>query len=480
MAIYLDVLRYITSHRFVLFCFEDTEFADEESLELMRTLIASRMQMVLAFALPERERINPRVQALLEQKPRNFTEIELKPLTESQVVEYVSAALRRSREYVFPLVAVIYEKTGGNPFFMREMLENCYRSHCLWYSCKDSVWKFDLDRVFTEFESETYGSQISSNHLVKRLSNLPSNVRSLLAYASLLGTVFRFSMVKTLMEAESLLPRHDSRPKLERHDSESLRSQKAPGKVAFVRQSSQDAVRALQGAIAAYVIEAEEGDDLFRFCHDRFQHGATALCQNPEEMHYQIAKLMVERDEENSFYIRAAHICASVQVIRQKELDRKAYRDVLYQAAERAIDSGGQAAGSEYLANCLILLQKHPWDQSYPDVSYRETLNLYNKAANAYAHGGKPESSLDLIREILKHAETTLDRVPAYLIQSQIIARGGDMPAAFFVLKACLAELGLTIGENTWEECDQMFNELCTELEATDKQHLLNRPVNED
>lgn len=79
------------------------------------------------------------------------------------------------------------------------MLEVCYRRGCIWYSWKDSAWEYDLDRVFTEFESDAYGEQLNSAFILKRLQDLPPASRAILAWGSLIGTTFSFSLVQKLL-----------------------------------------------------------------------------------------------------------------------------------------------------------------------------------------------------------------------------------------------------------------------------------------
>ncbi len=62
-----------------------------------------------------------------------LTKIQLEPLTEDDIIDYVAATLYRPREYVTPLAAVLEEKSGGNPFLLREVLDTCHRKSCVWY-----------------------------------------------------------------------------------------------------------------------------------------------------------------------------------------------------------------------------------------------------------------------------------------------------------------------------------------------------------
>lgn len=139
----------------------------------------------------------------------------------------------------------------GNPFYLREMLQTCYRSNCLWYSWKYSQWEFDLDRVFSEFETETYGQRLDDGFVTRRLEGLPANTRSILAWASLLGNEFSFSLVARLISGEFNLDDPDGR------------DPDCPTKTDIFSQEI-DAVAGLQAALQSYILVPGEEDDVFR------------------------------------------------------------------------------------------------------------------------------------------------------------------------------------------------------------------------
>ena len=140
----------------------------------------------------------------------------------------------------------------GNPFYLREMLQSCYRSNCIWYSWKYSQWEFDLDRVFSEFETETYGQNLNTGFVTRRLEELPANSRSILAWASLLGNEFSFSLVTRLLSGEFNTDDSDSCDPSDATDAD------------IFSQAETDAVAGLQAALQSYILVQGEEDDVFR------------------------------------------------------------------------------------------------------------------------------------------------------------------------------------------------------------------------
>ena len=154
---YIDVLRTLASGKLICLCLDDLQFADEESLELISNIVNGKIRIVLIATCRREEEVPNALKPVLDGLEANVTRLKLDPLSETDVIEYVASTLYRSREYVFPLAAVALEKTNGNPFYLRQMLDLCYRKNCLWFDFQTSAWEFNLDRVFTEFETENYG-----------------------------------------------------------------------------------------------------------------------------------------------------------------------------------------------------------------------------------------------------------------------------------------------------------------------------------
>ena len=139
---------------------------------------------------------------MLDNESANRTHLKLEPLNEASVTSFISITMSRSPEYVHPLSMVCLEKTNGNPFYLRQMLEVCHRRGAIWYSWKESAWIYDLDRVFAEFSSPEYGQQLDTNFITKKLQDLPNSARSILAWASLLGSTFSFRLIQRLVGGE--------------------------------------------------------------------------------------------------------------------------------------------------------------------------------------------------------------------------------------------------------------------------------------
>ena len=424
---FLEVLRMLTTGRLISLCLDDLQFADEESLDLISSIISGKLQIVLMVTCREEEILPSKIKTALHSHDANVTTLPLTPLSEADVVDYIAATLYRSQEYVMPLAAVCLEKSNGNPFYLRQMLDVCHRKNCLWYSWKTSMWEYDLDRVFAEFESETYGQQLNTNFITKKLQEqLPPAARSILAWGSLLGATFSFALIQRLLSKEFAYEDDDSRQEI------ITCSKKAE---VFMPQPTEHVVEGLQACLQAYILVPGEDDDHFRFSHDRYIQASASLRESHdvEKMHFIIAQTMMKYADldDRSLYSRARHICQAIGLIKSRIPHRNRFRELLFEAAGKAIQTGARPTGLWYYENCLQLLQPDPWLDGAEDVYYEETLELYTRAAELYWYQGQSSEALVLLASTFARARTAADKAPSWMIQSRLYSQRGDLLAAF-------------------------------------------------
>lgn len=100
-------------HKFICFVLEDLHFADDESLELLTQIISGRLRMVLILTYRPEELPRQRVDSIisppeLEEQVKHgsgptITRIDLSPLGEEDIVQYVSTTLSKPKEDILPL-----------------------------------------------------------------------------------------------------------------------------------------------------------------------------------------------------------------------------------------------------------------------------------------------------------------------------------------------------------------------------------------
>ncbi|KAK4122657.1 hypothetical protein N657DRAFT_620631 [Parathielavia appendiculata] len=473
MNTFLDVLRVFTQHKFICFCLDDLQYADDESLELIAQIVGTRLKLMLIITYRPEEMSFETVRDILSPAKSDdssrtggpiMTRITLMPLGEEDIVRYVSATLSLPKEKVLPLALVIQSKTAGNPFYMREMLSAGHRKKCIWYDYIAGHWTYDLDKLFDQFKGEEDYDVLDTGFITRRLSELPAASRSILAWAALLGHTFSFELICKLMDAQRFA---DDCPEF-------------PGEPLITSSSQEDVVSGLEAAIQAFIIVPSDRDDHFRFAHDRYIQAASALREcNARQMHFVIAQVLLKHYSDNPALKdnAASHICESVDIIRKRVRVRRSFRKVLFERAQEATESGARPTASKYYSNAVALLQPNPWDENAEDVSYDETLQLYLQAAECYLFMGHHNAANLVLQTIFDHAKTTLDKAPAWVLQSRIFAHSGDSQQALDSLEQCLRALDVVLDDSpTMEKCDEHFAHLTKRIETMAREHVLEPP----
>jgi signal transduction histidine kinase/predicted ATPase/CheY-like chemotaxis protein/serine/threonine protein kinase len=473
MNTYLDVLRVFTQHKFICFCLDDLQYADDESLELITQIVGARLKLMFIITYRPEDMSFEAVRKILtpptsDDSPKlggpTITKITLTPLGEEDIVKYVSATLSLPQEKVLPLALVIQSKTAGNPFYMREMLSAGHRKKCIWYDYIAGHWTYDLDKLFDQFRGEQDYDVLDTAFITRRLSELPAASRSILAWAALLGQTFSFELICKLMDGQL-------------YADDCL---ECPGEPLITSCSQEDVVSGLEAAIQAFIIIPCERDDHFRFAHDRYIQAASALREcNARKMHFVIAQVLLKHYSDNPSLkdSAASHICESVDIIKKRVHHRRPFRKLLFDCAHEATEGGARPTAAKYYSNAVLLLQPNPWDEDAEDVSYEETLQLYLQAAECYLFMGHHSPANLLLQTVFDHAKTTIDKAPAWVLQSRIFAQSGDSKQALHSLKQCLRALDVVLDDcPTLEKCDEHFAHLAQKIQTMEHDHVLDPP----
>lgn len=443
MHVYLDVLRLLAFQKVLTLTLDDLQFADVESQDLLIMIVAARIPVILILTHRGEESLPQSMRKLLERA----TKVELGPFTDDDTGRFVAETIGRGEEYCLPLTAVIFEKTRGNPFFVRECLNLAYQKGAIYYSWESARFEFSMDKLFSDFSSPDPGAYSSKDFIVRKIKALPMDAQTLLAWASIIGNTFNFKLVQQVMSCECS---RMSPPEL-----------KPP--------NSGDVVAGLQACVNAFMLSATEDDERFKFSHDRYVTAADSLCEpfDRQEMHYIIASSMMKHAPFDTvlhpnkyLYEQARHICEALNVIKKRASAKAPYRQLLYQAAECARDDGARGSSLNYFRCCLDLLPEKPWIESSDDGTYVETLTVMTKAAEAAWVVGDYKEAGVLLSEIHRHGRNATDRAPATILQSRILAQQGKGRDAFLLLREALAEMGGHLPTTSYEECDEEFQRL--------------------
>jgi predicted ATPase len=486
METFLDILRTLSQFKLICLCIDDLHYADDETLELIMNIVKAKLACVLILTSRKDELTSDPIKTLFETEGPNVTKIVLSPLVEEDLMQFVAATVHQDpNPALTQLAAFIQEKSLGNPYYVRMMLETCYSKKCIWYSWKNARWEFDLDRIFSEFEVPAYGEGLGTAFITRRLQETPSAARSILVWASLLGSPFSISLVQRLLTRE--FPYSS--------DSDETVDLSGP-------QIVDQYIVGLQYLVQAYIIIPGDTDGEFRFvlqsiipcihfltnldsfANDRLAQAVAHLkeCCNVENMHFIISQTMMKYFHDvRSRYAMARHIALASRIIKSRVVHKLDYRKILWDAAQTASQSGARQSALWYFRHCLGLLQDNPWDDWGTDVYYDETLRLHVATAEMlWSQGHNPEA-LRVLDEVFDHGKTAVCKSRAWIVKAKIYAQAGNHLQAMNSLLTCLEELGVHLREpTTYDQCDAAYSRLKAYLDKADLEEIVHKPVSKD
>ncbi|WP_437814896.1 AAA family ATPase [Sorangium sp. So ce1078] len=360
-------------HPVVLFL-DDLQWADAASLELVEQLAtyteASYMLLIGAYRDNEVGPAHPLQRTLAEAKKRGAVaaDIVLAPLSAADVGALVAEAVHASAEQVEPLARLVYEKTGGNPFFVLQFLIALHQEGLIALDAEAGAWRWDIaairDKGFTDNVVELMTGKL------KRLS-VPA--LDALKLAACLGS---------------------------RLDLDTL--------AVVAKRPAAELREGLEEAVKEGLVVCQGGT--YRFLHDRVQQAAYALIPAGElaEVHLGIGWLLLKRqraeERDEMIFDVVGHLNRGAALVRsQAERDELAALNL--RAGRKAKAAAAFHGAAALFAAGVALLAPDRWEAQY-ELAYNLT---FERAYAAYVTGSF-EDAEPLFEELMSRARTELER----------------------------------------------------------------------
>ena len=184
-------------HPLALFL-DDLQWLDAATLDLLEDLLARRdirhLLLIGAYRDNEVDAAHPLMRKLdaIRRAGASVEDIVLAPLTYDDLEQLISESLRCETKPVRPLVQLVHEKTGGNPFFASQFLSALADEALLVFDHADGRWLCDLGRV----HAKRYTDNVVDLMVVK-LNRLPAETQAPLRQLACVGSSAEFSLLGT-------------------------------------------------------------------------------------------------------------------------------------------------------------------------------------------------------------------------------------------------------------------------------------------
>jgi len=412
---------------------DDLQWADAASLKLIELLLTSSdagLLLIGAYRDNEVTAAHPLKLSLenLQKEGIIVQEIILKPLNLTTVNLWLSDTLKSPYINTQSLSELIYQKTGGNPFFITEFLQALYSEKLLNCDYNQKRWTWDVSQVkkrnFTDNVVEL---------MVAKIQKVPPETQEALKLAACIGNQFELGTLAVISET-----------------------------------SVQETALTLQQAVAEGLIEPlgdeyktvllepldkdnNQGKQLkveYQFAHDRIQQAAYSLIPNEfkQRVHLQIGQLLLQNTPELQIEKKIFDIINQLNhsrelVNNQQQRDKIAKLNLI--AGKKAKSSTAYQPALMYLQQGLVWLGKDGWSRQYENAL---TLNV--EAAEAAYLCGQFDEMESLVATVLKNAKRVLDQVTVYEIKIQACIAQRKYQEAISIALAVLNLLGVILPKN--------------------------------
>jgi PAS domain S-box-containing protein len=321
-------------HPLALFL-DDLQWLDRATLDLIEHLATHpeirHLLLVGAYRDNEVGPSHPLIRTLgaIRSAKGRVQEIVLAPLMPDDVKHLVVDALRCDPAVAQPLVQLVHEKTGGNPFFTIQFLMVLAEEALLAFDHGVTAWTWDMARIRAKGFTENVVDFIAA-----KLSRLPDRTRDFIAKLACLGNSGQST---TLSMAFGL---------------------------------SEDEIHAtLWEAVRTGLISRLE--DEYCFLHDRVREAAYALLSADERvaMHLQIGRILAARtapaEIDKTIFEIVNQLDRGAALIQSPE-EQQQVANLNLRAGKRARTSTAYVSAMTYFAAGRALLGDDCWERQYP------------------------------------------------------------------------------------------------------------------
>ncbi|TGM12192.1 GAF domain-containing protein [Leptospira selangorensis] len=434
---------------------DDMQWADTASLELLKNLMedvtVNHLFIILAYRDNEVDSSHP-FQVLLdtlEKEGLDPYKIVLQPLALKDVRQLLSDSLYISDDKTVELAEIVHSKTGGNPFFIGELLKQLAKEDSVYFdqgSGKpgEGIWKWDIAKI--------RNTKISDNVvelLVNRIRKLSPKIQETLELAACIGSSFDLALLTRILET-------DYKTALS-----SLQETIAEELIVPIGESYRLAESFEETAANKDKNYQTAKTVTFRFQHDRVQQAAYEIIEEKKKkkIRLQLGRFLIEgadskQIEDNIFDIANHMNIGSGLITESAEKLKLAQLDLI--AGKKAKNSTAYKPALSYIAKARELLFLLPeasqGDDALWNAKYELCYSIFRELGETQYLTGNFDDSQKTIDTLLKYARSPIEKADACnLLIIQYSALGKFDLALPMIIKA-LQPLGVDIPETDHEK----------------------------
>ncbi|HEX8703500.1 MAG TPA: serine/threonine-protein kinase PknK, partial [Myxococcaceae bacterium] len=432
-------------HPLVVFL-DDLQWADLASLRLLQSLLtdedAPPILWIGAYRDNEVSPSHPLMMTLGEVRKAKapVTDLQLEPLSLEQLQHLVGDALPGAGpELIVPLSEQVHEKTGGNPFFLLQLMLALHHDGLL-SRAPGGGWRWDAEGV----RAKGYSDNIV-DFMARSLHQLPASTQRLLSLAACMGNSFSLGML-TLISS----------------------------------MTAEEAERGLEPALQEGLVVCSAPEQ-YRFLHDRIQQAAHTLIPEGDRkaVHLRIGRLLLEslsaEEVREKLFEIVSQLNTGVELIRESE-ERYRLARLNADAGWRARASSAHGSAAAYLSMAFSLIPGDPWEADYA-LAFKVRLDQ----ASSELMSGNAAEARRLLEVLRAKARSRADIAAAYGLTHELLLIAGEIQGSVTCLLEALNLLGMPMKPHpSWEEAAAAREEILALLGNRPIESLAELPLMTD
>ncbi|MEG4200984.1 AAA family ATPase [Microcoleus sp. Pol12A5] len=385
-------------HPLVLFL-DDLQWTDSATLQFIQLIMTDftiqYLFVIGAYRDNEVSATHPTMLTLSEMKKQGvvINHLSLLPLNLNQVNELIADALKTECIPTQRLAELVWQKTQGNPFFIKEFLKSLDTEQLLNFDPNTGAWHWDLEQIISR--------NITDNvveFMAEQIQTLSESAQKVLRLAACIGNQFDLPTLSIINET-------------------------------YQKETADELWNAIQ---SGFILPL--GDDYkflktdrytkelkitYKFAHDRIQQAAYSLIppHDKQAVHWKVGQLLLENTPPQVLQQKIFDIVNQLN-FGIEAIDIPLERDKLAQlnliAGKKAKASAAWKPAWNYLRIGINWLSADSWLRQY-DL----TLALYVETVEAAILSGHVEEMEKLANLVLQQATSLLDKVKVYEVKIQ-------------------------------------------------------------
>ncbi|MBF0288214.1 MAG: AAA family ATPase [SAR324 cluster bacterium] len=430
-------------HPLVLFL-DDLQWADQSSLNLLKLLATSTeinaLLLICVYRENDVEGAHPIMMTLNEIKNAG-TPVEhliLSPLNQEGTHQLIMETLACSYQKAKPLAEQVFQKTEGNPFFVRIFLQSLFEDKLL-QVIPDVGWQWDIDKI-----SQLKTTDNVVEILLNKIQQFTDPTQEMLKVAACLGSNFTF------------------------------------GSLQMVTKKSRDMIHSSLQPLINMGLLLQSGPVLY-FGHDRLQQAVHSLLTGDslKFTHLQIGRFLLANTHDEQLSEQIFGIVDHLNVGKTLISDHKERMELIRMnllAAQKAKQSIAYPASQQYLKSGIELLEAPDWEKYYELIFF-----LHKEYAEIEYLVGNFEKSADLIDLLLLKARSDLEKAEIYNLLIILYTMEAQYKEAIDTGSKALSLLGVDIPRDDLPAAAQAeLAEVKQKLQSRQISSLLHAPEMEN